>query len=241
MSNNMQNYIANFIAISNNALFISTLLWFLFMLILSLNFTFYKRQTIHKRRVRKSHEIKFSLRFGSEYFPQKRYIAMIMLVLLLFVAFVPLYNGNTLAQVSRGVVGDLSITGLLVQVLIWISYIWSLRVESGSLAFLPRVFCLIIFILGLILYLATFNYVPFDLYAFGYYPKYLLLMVFILQLIFWYINRVFALIWLIALIAFYYKLQIGVNLWDYLLDPVLWLFCGYTLLFKQSISQIDKK
>jgi hypothetical protein len=243
VSYNMQPDIANFIALSYNTLFVSTLLWFFFISILRLNFIFYKRQTTKQKNTKKTHELKVKLGFELDTYLPSRYIVIAMPCILLFVALIPLYHGSTLAEISRGVLGDLSITGLLVQVVLWVNYILPillldsknqnllLQAKLGKHLLQSRIFCLIIFALGLILYLATFNYISFDLYAMGYYPKYLLILIFILQLIFWHINKVFALIWLIALTAFYSKLQTSINLWDYMLDPVLWLLCSYALLF----------
>lgn len=202
----MQNNIADFIAISNNTLLLTALL---FLII---------------RLVNKSQQ------YGC-------YI--ITILILLFIVLVPIYHGFTLAQVARGIVGDLSITGLIMQCAIWVNYI---RNSKSNVYYkipckvdffndiLSHKFCIIIFILGLVLYLTTFNFIPFDLYAWGFYPTYLLVLIFILELIFWQINKIFAFIWLVALAAFYYKLQVSINLWDYLLDPILWLICTFKLL-----------
>ena len=260
MNASMQNNIAEFIAISNNALFLSTLLLFLTLLVFKLHFTFHRLQTIHNKSAKETRELTFKLGFGISQIKQDRYYPVIMLCILLVVSVIPLYHGSTLAQISRGIIGDLSISGLLVQIVIWINYIIRLPVMGSLLCgnnqsslkewrrspilylvnILPRRFCLIIFILGLILYLAAFSFIPFDLYALGYYPKYLLVVVFILQLIFWQIKRVFAVIWLIALVAFYYKLQTSINLWDYLLDPILWLLCSYAWLFGLKDNKLTK-
>lgn len=141
--------------------------------------------------------------------------------------------------IFRGVVGDLSISGLLFLSIYAIAYF-----SNSAVELFERKFCLIIALLGLVLYLSTLDILPFDLYGFGYLPAKLLVLVFLLCMLFLRLNYVFAVIWLIAALAFLLHLQNSVNLWDYLLDPFLWIICVYQAIFKRNVktysTQIDR-
>ena len=147
----------------------------------------------------------------------------------------PCYQGMTLVQILRGTFGDLSLTGLLVLCLLGLCGVKNIN----PIIFLPKPLCVFLVTLGAVLYLATFSYIKIDLYALGFAPTTSVLCIFFLiELLTWYISPLFAIIWLIALIAFYFQLQTSINLWDYLLDPLLWLIM-IRLLFKKKTEPIN--
>ncbi|MCC2625549.1 MAG: hypothetical protein K0R14_1422 [Burkholderiales bacterium] len=158
----------------------------------------------------------------------KNKIAQLVLMILfsIFVLFIPIYHTMTVVNVVRGVIGDLSISGLLFLLFWAFIYFTKLPIDLFN-----RKFCLVIVLIGLVLYLSVLDIFPLDIYGFGYLPRGFLVVIFLLCILFLRVNYAFALIWLVALIAFLVKLQNSANLWDYLIDPVLWLMCGYKLVF----------
>jgi|SRR6185437_3039987 len=148
----------------------------------------------------------------------------------IFLLFVKCYHGMTIIHLVRGVIGDLSISGLLFLLFWAVIYFTKLPVDLFN-----RRFCLAITVIGLVLYLCALDIVPFDIYVFGYLPHGLLVVIFIFCILFLQVNYLFAIIWLVALVAFLAKLQNSVNLWDYLIDPVLWLICVYNLVFHKKV------
>ncbi|HMT03577.1 MAG TPA: hypothetical protein PKD00_09805 [Burkholderiales bacterium] len=156
--------------------------------------------------------------------------AIIIIATVLFSVYVPLYHGYNLLILMHSVVGDLSITTLFILLLLifqdfFISSGWEINFNVMN-----RSVSWIVFIIGIIFYISRFGLIiNFDLYKLGYYPQYTLLFLIFLELVIWYINKIFALIWLIALIAFYFKFQSSVNLWDYMYDPVLLIIALYKI------------
>jgi hypothetical protein len=151
--------------------------------------------------------------------------SILMVFFSMLVLFVPVCYGMTIVGIVRGVIGDLSVSGLLFLLFGVIIYF-----TKPSIDLFNRKFCLVIVLIGLVLYLSVLDIIPLDIYGFGYLPRGVLVVIFFLCIFFLWVNYVFALIWLVALIAFSVKLQNSVNLWDYLIDPVLWFICVYGLI-----------
>lgn len=158
----------------------------------------------------------------------KGHITQLLLIVLfaIFVLFFKIIDDMTIVEVVRGILGDLSISGLLMFGLLIIFHFFNIKIDLFNYTF-----CLIILGLGLLLYLTSLDILQVDLYRFGYMPKEFLTVIMILSLLFLYVNPIFAVIWLIALLFFYLKLQYSVNLWDYLIDPILWVTCVFQFLF----------
>lgn len=170
---------------------------------------------------------------------KNRFIRLILLVVLVRVFYVvPVYHTFTLVEITRGIVGDLSISGLFMMMALGITYFAG---QKNKVQVFPKSVCIFLIIAGIALYVSTLGFIKFDLYSFGFYPRPAILIgMFIIELLMWYFSRVFALIWLFALLAFYLKLQLSSNLWDYLLDPVLWLLSiDHLLLGSGSSAQSD--
>jgi hypothetical protein len=159
---------------------------------------------------------------------------LLMMLFAIFALFIHCYQGMTVVNLVRGIIGDLSLSGLLFLSSWSIIYFTRLSIDLFD-----RRFCLIIVLTGLILYLSVLDIIPFDIYAFGYLPQSILLLIFLFCMLFLRLNYIFAIIWVIALIAFFAKLQNSVNLWDYLIDPILWLLCLYKLFIRERRLDIS--
>ena len=164
---------------------------------------------------------------------------IISIIILLMVVFVPIYHGLSISQLLRSIAGDLSISSLLVLVMLLWNNLFNYQVDMGD--FEPRVrrykivpsrtFAFTIVIFGIILYSSYLGFIRFDLYDTGYFPSITFMVILgVIELLLWFTARRYAIIWLIAIICFYFKLQPSHNLWDYLFDPVLWLICLIRLL-----------
>lgn len=144
-----------------------------------------------------------------------------ILVLLIFalIRFVPIYAGMSTAQVLRGVLGDLSITTTL----LILTFLYG-EIQGNKKCYkINNSVWLFVFIIDLVLCLSVFGYIPIDIYSSGYFPRELLIFYLIMQILFWHLSRRFATFWLMALVGCIFKVMPSSNLWDYLIDPVLWL------------------
>ncbi|HLX55224.1 MAG TPA: hypothetical protein VKR58_14875, partial [Aquella sp.] len=110
----------------------------------------------------------------------------LMVLFAIFVLFVKCYHGMTIVNIMRGVISDLSISGLLFLLLWAIIYFTKL-----SINLFDRRFCLIIALTGLVLYLSALDIIPFDIYGFGYMPQGFLIIIFFFCVLFLQINYVF--------------------------------------------------
>jgi hypothetical protein len=89
-------------------------------------------------------------------------------------------------------------------------------------------------ILGICLYPMALGLGPFDPYGLGYQPHGLLLVVFPAALYCWYRGHTFLLmLLLLATVAFSQRIFESTNLWDYLIDPILWIYAIIWLLIKK--------
>jgi hypothetical protein len=89
-----------------------------------------------------------------------------------------------------------------------------------------------IFIIGCILYLSTLGFIDFDIYNYGFNSN-LMLLIFTITCIITIINNVIiGYIWTLCAVFFLYKLTPSNNLWDYMLDPLLWLYSFCFLIIK---------
>jgi hypothetical protein len=122
----------------------------------------------------------------------------------------------------RGLIGDFSLTTsalLFINFLRLSFYHW--HNEAPSL--LNRSENVMIFLMGLALYSSSLGFMKFDLYSLGYASLSILLLFAFSIFLFIIKNKILGYVWLFALIGFYFQLQHSNNLWDYLIDPILWM------------------
>lgn len=152
---------------------------------------------------------------------RQKSVAMCLVASVFFVIltnFVPFYHGFSMVQLFQGMFSDLSVATCIVFTIYWFKLVFKLKLTP-----VDQYTAIVLVILGLALYLTTLDILPFDLYDLGYYPHFSLVVLILLMLLFWSLNKIFAWVWLLALCGFYFKIQASSNLWDYLIDPVLWL------------------
>ena len=160
--------------------------------------------------------------------------SLLFILLTLGVNFIPIFRGSSLVELVRGVIGDVSTaSGVLLVLIILNQFDFSDKKEFV----LNNIEKISISIIGLLLYLSTFGFFKIDFYSYGYLSWTMLWFISGLSFLLMLFNRRLGLVLMIALLGFYLKLQSSNNLWDYLLDPVLWL----VLLVNLGINVFSRK
>lgn len=148
----------------------------------------------------------------------RRVLAVFILVLLGM--FLIPWTRHSLVFYVRGIVGDLSVTSLvLLCVLYGRSLIWPARDHQPICGKVGWVLLAIL----VPLYLSTMGYWTYDVYGLGYEPQWLLLVSALLMLWAWRTQPALAIAWLIGVVSFACGLTPSKNLWDALFD----LFMGF--------------
>jgi len=159
-------------------------------------------------------------------FGLKRTVRIALLAALLAASFIPL-DGLSLAAYLRSHIDDLAVTTLVFMV-------WGCLHRLG---FLPpaqqgTTSVLIIFaVMALVLYPATLGLSYLDPYRFGFSPRPMLIFVALLTAGLFYLRSYLAVVMLAsATLAFIAGIKPSHNYWDYLVDPLLGLYCCAALL-----------
>ena len=152
-------------------------------------------------------------------------IFLLFLILLFLLLYVPIYSGNTGAQLLHGILGELSMTTLLV-----FPY-WFCQKEFENNTLLNRGrFSFFIVLLSLLLYFSTLGFLPFEIYSQGYFPTPLFMLFFCLFVLYFVIRApIYAGILVLVLISFYFQIGLSNNIFDYLTDVVLFSFACVNL------------
>lgn len=149
-----------------------------------------------------------------------------VLVALLAASFIPL-DGLSLAAYLRSHIDDLAVTSLVFMG-------WGCLRRLGILppARQGKTSVLIIFAaMALVLYPATLGLSYLDPYRFGFSPRPMLVFVALLTLSLFYLRNGLAVVMLAsATLAFIAGIKPSQNYWDYLVDPLLGLYCCAALL-----------
>lgn len=166
-------------------------------------------------------------------------IAICILLLLIINTFT-IFNKLSLVAVMNGAFSDLSITSIILFSCILFDNLQNRRVIFNKI-FSGYAQLLVLF-LGIILYLSVIGFFKIDIYDLGYQPIYLILWFILLEVLFLRINKLFAGVWLLALLGFYFKIQNSSNFWDYLFDPFLWVLAVFIIivnLIKGCVSEYN--
>jgi hypothetical protein len=155
------------------------------------------------------------------------WMRLAVVVCCLVVVLLPI-SGLAVCEYFTGIVGETSITLLLLLSCVLIYQVCGLRIIPA--ADCSATLC-VLAVAGLLLYPAAMGLVPADIYRLGYQPTALLLVLISLALWAWISKRnMSAFAVLIAVAAFDLHLLESDNLWDYLTDPLLTLWAwGWVL------------
>ncbi|MBK5400914.1 hypothetical protein JFU47_30025 [Pseudomonas sp. TH39(2020)] len=148
-----------------------------------------------------------------------------LLAALLAVSFIPL-DGLSLAAYLRSYIDDLAITSMVFMA--WgclrrLDILPPARGQTGVLILFAA--------MALVLYPATLGMSDLDPYRFGYSPRPMLIALAALTLGLFYLRNGLAVVMLAsATLAFIAGIKPSQNYWDYLVDPLLGLYCCMALL-----------
>jgi hypothetical protein len=148
-----------------------------------------------------------------------------LLAVLLAVSFISL-DGLSLAAYLRSYIDDLAITSMVFMA--WgclrrLDILPPARGKTGVLILFAA--------MALVLYPATLGMSDLDPYRFGYSPRPMLIFVAVLTLGLFYLRNGLAVVMLAsATLAFIAGIKPSQNYWDYLVDPLLGLYCCVALL-----------
>ncbi|MEJ5056918.1 MULTISPECIES: hypothetical protein [unclassified Pseudomonas] len=149
-----------------------------------------------------------------------------LLLALLAISFIPL-GGLSLAVYLRSHIDDLAITSL---VFMGWGCLRRLGVLPPSLHGQTRVLMLFA-AMALVLYPATMGLSDLDPYRLGYNPRPMLILLGLLTLYLFYLRNYLGVVMLAgATLAFVVGIKPSHNYWDYLVDPLLGLYCCLALL-----------
>ncbi len=148
----------------------------------------------------------------------------VVIVLLILCLFIPVF-GLSIGQWLRSVFGDLSVLTLIIFANILAQRLFNFKLLSP----LSRQALLLgIVLLSVVFYPMALGLSAVDPYHFGYAPVGMSILLFSASIYAWFKGqRDLAIVLLMPLFAFNLRLLESANLWDYLLDPVLF---GYAAL-----------
>lgn len=154
-------------------------------------------------------------------------------IALLAARFAPVHESCSLADVLFGAFGELSATTSIL-----LGYFMYAEIaRKGALYRVNPVVFVVLLTLAAILYLSVLGYIGTDIYAWGYHPSGMLLLYLAVQAVFFRASRLFALLWLLGLMAFVFGVQRSLNLWDYLFDP-LWVVVSIAYLVVHALRRL---
>ncbi|MDI3275641.1 hypothetical protein ACYZT3_17515 [Pseudomonas sp. MDT1-16] len=148
-----------------------------------------------------------------------------LLAALLAASFIPL-GGLSLAAYLRSYIDDLAITSMVFMAWGCLRRLDLLPPARGKTSVL-----ILFAAMALVLYPATLGMSDLDPYRFGYSPRPLLIFIAALTLGLFYLRNGLAVVMLAsATLAFIAGIKPSQNYWDYLIDPLLGLYCCVALL-----------
>jgi hypothetical protein len=148
-----------------------------------------------------------------------------LLAALLAVSFIAL-DGLSLAAYLRSYIDDLAITSMVFMAWGCLRRLDILPPARGKTGVL-----ILFALMALVLYPATLGMSDLDPYRFGYSPRPMLIFVAVLTLGLFYLRNSLAVVMLAsATLAFIAGIKPSQNYWDYLVDPLLGLYCCLALL-----------
>lgn len=148
-----------------------------------------------------------------------------LLLALLAVSFIPL-DGLTLAAYLRSHIDDLAVTTLVFMAWGCLRRMNFLRPAQGQTGVL-----ILFAVMALALYPATLGLSDLDPYRFGFSPRPMLVFIALLTLGLFYLRNYLAVVMLAsATLGYIVGIKPSHNYWDYLVDPLLGLYCCLALL-----------
>ncbi|KPY35216.1 MULTISPECIES: hypothetical protein [Pseudomonas syringae group] len=136
-------------------------------------------------------------------------------------------NGLTMAAYARSLTDDLAISSLVVLAWLTLNRLGVIKPMGAS----HRLVVLLVFAaMAFALYPATLGLTYFDPYRWGYNPRTMIIIVAVIALGLVCLRNVLGVVMLsAATLAFTFRIKPSENYWDYLIDPLLALYCCVAL------------
>ena len=144
-------------------------------------------------------------------------------------AWIPV-KGLFLAGYTRGLMGDFSISLIMILLFLIFRYLFRMNVNCLKNAGFSA---LLVFFTGLFFYPMSLGLFMFDPYGSAYDPKILSLFLFVIALTAWYLEKYLVVFCICAAVLGYlFRILESDNLWDYVMDPFVFLLSIVYLVFK---------
>jgi hypothetical protein len=166
---------------------------------------------------------------------------VILIIIVIIVTIPKLYFNVNCLYIIRGMTGELStISSLIIFILLLINlFNLQLVVLFNHLINIPSM--LLVFVLGIWLYLSTLGFINIDVYFIGFHYSIMPMCVLFIGLIYLlHYAIIYAILFIIAFITYFYHGQISNNLFDYVIDPIMWLF-SIVYLLRRFILYVKKQ
>jgi hypothetical protein len=162
----------------------------------------------------------------------------LLLTCCLLIGFVPL-DGLALAAYVRSFTDDLAMTTLIGLAWLTLERLGHLRPVAPRQA---RGMLMIMLVFALILYPATLGLSYFDPYRWGFNPQPMIVVVGLGTLGLFWLRQYLTVVMLVgATLAFALRIKPSENYWDYLVDPLLALFCCVVLLVSATRHVLQRR
>ncbi len=163
---------------------------------------------------------------------------LFIFILAFMITWIPV-NGLYIAGYSRGAVGDLSLSTMILISIYILRSLFGLKLFQFDKAWLPA--CLVFFT-GIFFYPLALGLVMVDPYGMSYNPRVLSIFLFAIALIAWYLKNYLTVVCICAAVTGYiFRIFESDNLWDYILDPVIFIIAVIYLIMKLIIKEKKEK
>lgn len=166
---------------------------------------------------------------------------IIILFFLAIVVIIPkVYLNVNILYILRGVLGEISAASIIL-ILIFFSINFlnlNLKFFEVRTRLINTYSMSLIFLFGLILYASTLGFINVDIYYFGFTYSFMQMLFFSLILIYLlYFCDLYFFVMIVVFIGYFFKVQFSLNLFDYLIDPMLWIY-SIMFLFRRFVSNV---
>lgn len=164
---------------------------------------------------------------------------IIILIIIAYLVTIPkIYLNVNIIYILRGSLGDLSFVSIILILIIFIVNLLDIKCNQFKFRLINSYSMLLVFLFGTILYLSTLGFINFDIYHFGFNYSGMLMILFAIGLFYLlYFCDLYFLVMVIAFVGYFFRIQLSMNLFDYLIDPMLWIY-SIIYLFKRFILNV---
>ena len=162
---------------------------------------------------------------------------LFIFIIAFIIAWIPV-DGLFTAGYLRGAMGDLSVSTMFLIIIYILRSLFGLKLSAFENAELPA--C-IVFFTGIFFYPMALGLFMVDPYGMAYNPRVLSIFLFAIALLAWYFKNHLTVACICAAVtAYIFRILESDNLWDYILDPVIFIIAVVYLFFKLIKGKKEK-